>query len=1074
MSLLDNVEKKLEEKALWQSTETKNSWSVFADIQSELWKIKSSLSQETTPESKSKVQNNLKEFLLKLKSINIADKSKLDNMITGLDSWVELQRVEEIEKFVQDLNARESDLQQTDLQNLKDSLSVLSSSKAELSTLFSDTVKKEKQKLKDIIVEKAWWFGSWVEEILTDFDTPAKQAKGKFFDGIFDKIWIAIKVFIIWMFVPEVKNLFDQYRKIWKWGTVWEIAWETAQKAMEYSKEHIEEFKNKLREQFRNYVKTKLWKKDISDEKLNSVIDEYLNENEWVFQMEKFIKDVKNNWEWEYKVLDWFLDSIKGWMLMIKFFAKLLEKWVITLDEIAMSTWTDFLSYGKITVNLIKDSFSKLNWTISWDELSLKAESLNLNEHEKKLIMFMIYRKWGLFFNFAWSVAWFMTKWLLYPFAFVWQDMSQVWARWSSFTGNYKKQLDIIEKISAKIDPNFIAKDADWLKMLKNSFNELCDFYKFWWWYQDVEWDFKKSKLTLWEFMKTQPKEMQELAWKLLKQSDLWISDAKIIRWALATNCERIGWTLEKWTWDLISKVWGTFKWWLSEKYIYQSFGDEMSRTSKALSNLIRIDDLLWLRSIKNQFVDKIRLWESLSKQIGMSDNIILAFKDVNDFKSWSQELKVLLRKTPDAAKMLFWKLPIIAVAWMELNKDDPTFKSLFSDIMLLVPLVWPFMLMSSLWIRVEDNQLKMSWDVTSSLLWLWFFWYDTYHITKVAAIDWFRWVARAMAQPFVDIAELGQMMSRWLLYWWKFVKDSVNVAKNEWTINMFKYSWETIADMFKAMKWWKLSSKPALLAYVAILAWWTYFANEYGLFDSEVQKELKKLTQEWMNSWDFDKYQAELLKERSTMSDGEKSQQLSNIIRLRAAVSGIWDMKESDIKYDWKNIKIILKKLIPADRISIFKDDALSRLKNFWLVANDSNLFINVSSKDLFQDIANQNSLNWKKISLNKSDKIKDLNWDKIYSLMVIIDTLKNYGYGSVVDIKTWQKKNTIISMLVDYGYDKTFVDSFIKISDYISSNWYWEQFDSYIWTIVADNDDKQKIILWFKYYNALKISQA
>jgi len=168
------------------------------------------------------------------------------------------------------------------------------------------------------------------------------------------------------------------------------------------------------------------------------------------------------------------------------------------------------------------------------------------------------------------------------------------------------------------------------------------------------------------------------------------------------------------------------------------------------------------------------------------------------------------------------------------------------------------------------------------------------------------------------------------------------------------------------------------------------------------------------------------------------------------------------------------LKKLIPADRLAMFKDDALSRLRNFWLVSADSDLSINVSSKDIFQDIANQNLITWKKISLNKSDKIKDLNWEKIYSLMVIIDTLKNYGYGSVVDIKTWQKKNTIISMLVDYGYDKNFVDSFMKISDYISSNWYWEQFNSYISTIVADNDDKQKIISWFRDYNAIKISQA
>lgn len=1059
--MTSRVETNLAEKALWNR---ENPEAVFAQIRMQLASIKESLPKLSTESQKSDVQRSLKDFLVQLKNVNISDHSKLDVAINWLNEWVDTAKIEHIETIVEDMNSKKQELKKADIDKLKESLSFISSSKQELSHLFQNTIEQKKQELRSTIIKKAEqsFFWGFIVSALDDIEKSKSWAKRWFMDTIIDwfkmKFWYPLIFALAW-----VGEYFEQFVSVISWNVI-DKAKEVWQKTLDYTKEQLDAFKLKLKDQFRSYVKIKLWKKDISDEKLNWAIDEYFAENEGSLQIERFLKNVKENWEWEYKVLDWFLDGIKWWWLMVKFFWKMMEKWIISLDEIALSTWEDFIAYGKISLSLIKDSFSKLTWSISWDELSSNIDKMNLTDWEKQLITFMIYRKWWIFFNFAWNLAWFMTKWLLYPFAFVGQDVSQVWARWSAFSWNYAKQLDIIEKISSKVD---LWPSSESIKILKSTFWDLSDFYKFWWWYQENESAFKSSWKQFWEFIKTWPSDIQEIANKILKSQELGFTDTKNLRWILSNHCNSIWWKLEKSTWDFISKVWEKFKWWLSEKYVYQSFWEEISRATKSLSEIVRNDELFGLRSIKKQFVDKVRLWESLSQQIGLSDNLILAFKDVNDFKAWSEELKILLRKTPDAAKMLFGKMPIIAVAWIEMSKDNPTFASISQSMMWLIPLIWPAMLMSWVWIKYSDWKINIQWDLTSAMLWLWLFWYDTFYIAKAAWLNGFKWVMKAMAQPLTDVAELWMMISRWWLYWFKFAKDTVKIAKNEWVIEMFKYSWETLADVFKWIKWWKLASKPALVAYTLMLVWWWYYAYEKWVFDSEIEKELKRLSTEWVSSWDFEKYQSELLSMRKDMSNSEKTQQFSNLIKIRASLMGLGNISDSDIKFDWKNLSISMKKLLPAVQIAQFKEDLYQRLKTFGLLQDWSVISVDLHTRSIIENIASNLKTDWTKIKLDQTDSLSTLSAEKIFSLSSIIEFMRSYWYEKVVSPKSWEQSNVILSVLSDYWYSTEFINNFTSICRYLELNGFEkESFGKYVSSIVADESTRNKLITSFHDY--------
>ena len=167
------------------------------------------------------------------------------------------------------------------------------------------------------------------------------------------------------------------------------------------------------------------------------------------------------------------METLKECWYKIKFIASMVDSWIIDYWDIMTETTNEVTKYWVMSFNIIKDSISVISTEMTLEDLKNNIENINLSETEKKLFTIMIYRKWWLFFDFFWNIAYGMTKASTYLIANAWQDMSQFGARWNSFLGNYDKQLDLIEWIAKKIG---LKLDLDDLENLKISINKQKDF----------------------------------------------------------------------------------------------------------------------------------------------------------------------------------------------------------------------------------------------------------------------------------------------------------------------------------------------------------------------------------------------------------------------------------------------------------------------------------------------------------------------------------------------------------------------------------------------------------------------
>lgn len=1053
-----------EVKKSWDNlNETTKEW-VLSSLKQELNFIKESLTQSDV--DKSKIKYNILDLMNKVKNISFVDKDEIQNIIQSIENGVDVVSIDKILNLLNDFQSKENELSSVEISSLKDSLNVFKNSKNELEDLkINAMVDQKKKEIREKIQQASKWFMRWIftPVVLMVFDSLDKKVWDISWNkevGFFDNIFNSIKEFfgkMIIDIIPWWKKMMEMYEKLISKDSsiIQEIKYNWLNTIDNIKnnlnvQEMLDKTKSRLKLQFSHYLKEKLWK-DISQDKVDWFFDKFFKENHDKLNDLQIYKFYESEKWWENSsytpFIDWFMDTLKVWWLTIKFIASMVDSWIIDYWDIMTETTNEITKYWVMSFNIIKDSISVISTEMTLDDLKNNIDNINLTETEKQLLTIMIYRKWWLFFDFLWNVAYGMTKASTYFIAYAWQDMSQFGARWNSFFGNYDKQLDLIEWIVKKINPSI---DSQSMKYLKGWLQEMKDFYKFWSWYQTWEKAWQQSGKTFVDFMSWQTPEIQSAAKSILKDNFNEITDTKALRSVTSTKLTTIWSNLEKYADDTISLIWWKLKWWLSEVHVFNRFGAEMNKAWKALAEIVRTDDVLWTRKIWNLFRDKIRLWESLSKQIGLSDDLILAFQNVDDLKTWAWEAQILLRKFPEWARMLFQKMPIIAVAWLEISKDDKSLPWLMSALFSLVPFVWWYQLIWSSKLVKSDNWLwlKFEWDVTNTAIGVWLIWFDTFIVWKALLSDWLKWVRREFLRPVVDICELWAMSSRGVLYSGKFVKDTVHVFSKSWLMESGKFMWTWIANMFKWIEYKTLIKNPRFAALVIISVLWVWVAEYSWVFDSETEKHIKELLAN-ANDWNYESIQKELLDNWAKLDDWEKNDAIKLILNLRAKINwitigskAVW---RDDIKVDGDDISIWLDKFLPSDSMMSFKVDTVDRLSRFGLVSPNTKIYYKIHWKKALQDYLSNAQLDWVwyKVDYNKS--IDEYTVAEIWWLNCLLNYLNNLWYDNYYDPNIGETINLTKNILENIWFDVNIVNNYLKLVKLIEDKGYlYEWFDN------------------------------
>lgn len=735
-------------------------------------------------------------------------------------------------------------------------------------------------------------------------------------------------------------------------------------------------FKDSLKSDMVVYVEKSLWIK-WKTEKIRNMVDSFVDKNASKFNTMEFLSKV-NSWATDAKlpVMDIFIDQLKATWMMIDFIMELLENKIVWYDDIAISVGDNFIWYWVMTVKLLTDSMGKFFWEISLDKLQEYANKVTLSDTEKEFLAFVLYRKWWLVFSLLWSSAWLLTKFILYPIAEAYQDVSEFGAWKNAVTWNLKKQQDIIRNINSKLWSISSWSDV-FDKAFSDSLKKMDDFYEFWSWYSKNEDRFKKSWKTLAEFISHEKYDLN-VAKRFVNDDALKLvwnntDHIRIIRGSIAQSIQWVGTALSKATWDLATVVWTYFKWVASTKQVFERYWSLLDEIAITFKDIIGKDE--FLDPLKRVFKHNLKLWSQLSEFVWLSDNLILSFKNPWEAKIWIEQTMALFRKSPESLKFLFWKVPILAVAWLELTKDDPTVKWFLNDLMMLVPVVWPMYILWNEAVTLDNWKIAFTWSAIETWFALWFLWYDSYYLVKECSLHWFKGLTKAIGRPFVDMWELWVATSRAWFIWSKYVANSVRTFSKIGATSSVELWKVWLKDGIEVFKWLFGSMKNPRVAILALSTIWAFALYGTDALADDQRTIFEKEFSGLLKDWDLAGFQDKLIAEWGSMNPDQRKDTLENIVLWRMMLSWFnsefiqsvqfiksW-VKQTSLSnnYDW-SIEIVWNSFINWTDQEAIVEDLYKRLTKFWLVSSDIKILFKIDTE---QAIANLLLRTW----LNKDN---------------------------------------------------------------------------------------------------------
>ncbi len=743
----------------------------------------------------------------------------------------------------------------------------------------------------------------------------------------------------------EIKSLFsDMKEDLWKiddsvLNHFWWNFSEVTKKLTKKEEKEVSKIESRFIVNIPKQVKKISWK-TMTEEQAKYVVKKLDLKNYFKNNIHQ-IKEVTNSVEWKDFSPDANYAKAFGALigLPFKLFFRLTsilhKEWFINITDI----WVYFL---KKTCHIFLWSFYVLwtwieviSWKTSTDKLVEKVKRMLNEEPEtwKKILSIMLYRHWWLIFSFLWEISNYIWKAAIY------------WLSWetklleslsSSFKWNIDEYLRVLDKLKWIMPEDL---NLQWIQNFKVIINKLEEANN------SIKILSSNPNINGKKFIELYKKDYGYIPSFVWTNNNLLEAFEKLdstwLRANIASEISGIWNSLDREKSKIKAVTWKLFLWINSESAILDDISKHIQSTTKSLAEIVRNDDL-WSK-FKSQLF-KLGLMKNVLSIDNLYDKWIYRFQNVENFKDFILNLKILAKQSPELVRFLFDKFPIFVVWWLSIS-EDKNIKDIAKDLIYLIPFFWSwYMLVNSM--NVKNPNLEQAW-ISSVLLWT-ETWYALFQVYKNWIKEWWKNIVKFITKPFVDVAEIFSF----------FIKSRMTIIKIKSDFNKLLIAWKLNKYEFKKVlrEFPKISSKKWLV--ITLLVLWSYywinklFSDEIGEFAKECKKWEK------IDTACLDK---KIKDNRWKLSDDEKAEiiALSYWIKANNPKWIEWEYK------DW-TYKIILN-------------------KEYWTIPNKSTLEKRIAYiKDILRKYDNKEyniKVVYKRNLIKKVVKERDLNtdWRKI-----------------------------------------------------------------------------------------------
>ncbi len=601
----------------------------------------------------------------------------------------------------------------------------------------------------------------------------------------------------------------------------------------EFLDEHqIEQIRNwiisKLTDSLKKSIKENYWiDVDLDQEKareLEDLIQENINlSDDRIFE----IRQIVENSEFRYKDL-----ANVWWEVIINsmnIFFWLISRWIVPISNFSFS-------FVESAWNLIKVWASALWITdnITFEEFQNKLNSME--DSEKAMYIWLLYRKWGLFLSLLWNMSAYASKmaiWTITNTTVSWVDLFS-----SSVTNNFSRQAENIDNIAKSLswnnysDTKGVLDEAIWnLKKVKENYR-IMDYI------QKADWD--EAKLVA-----------------NLRQNNISLPD-NYTRWNFDRLVRELG---EK------NNITSTLsnRWSISSKVIWFGASAELNNLNRQLQTISNSQKRMFNPNFLTSWISRIRESLDITEISRKWDNLAFHFDSPNKAKDFFRRINVLANQTPELIKWIFDKAPIIMVAWIAANSEEWFVESMRNEIRYLLPLVWPIMMLSESWWDWGDGY-PTPIDPMSAGMWAVLLWIDWAYIWA----NWIKSAPRYIAKPFTDVVSIIRWtanfsyhvwrtaLTPWVAWWLRWAaREAINRTRNlgsprvralaliwiVWYIwiNQMMNSWEEIEGIEEFMVDWQLNTDRIHEVAWELTDWQKEEAINYIFEEDEI---------EWVEVW--------------------------------------------------------------------------------------------------------------------------------------------------------------------------------------------------------------------------------
>ncbi len=538
--------------------------------------------------------------------------------------------------------------------------------------------------------------------------------------------------------------------------------------------------------------------------------------------------------------------------------------WLISKEILPLSAiWLDFIESWADVVKITAGSIW-INKVINLDTFNKNIE--NLNDEEKALLVWLLYRKWWLFLSIIWNISWTLSR--------IWiESLTKTQVKTTdllnaSWNNNYTNQINNFEKIAKWLSPDNYKEWTNILREANNNINKLKQNYQILKILSESEWKTSKAIPAL-----------QSIWIKDIPNKDLAFSEfVKEFK-----NKSSIKIT------DFFSKESAKSALWFWAEA-------DLFKLNKKIETLSSAQRKMFEWGFLNKWIWKLRELMSIWEVSRLWDRMVLHFESIDDAKKWISNWNILANKFPDIVKWTLDKLPIIAVAWISANSEKPFFEELQKQMWYLFPILWPIMIVRDSGFSFKD------WEIAS--------------INAVEA--WIAWALLTLDWIFLSKELLSWGARAWAWYMIKPIKDIYSIWRGtaEWVYSLWKAinNWKSFSWVIKqAVEKTKHIKKPRLRV-LAILwtAWYIWINTAFAdnpleeIFWEEGKINKEQLEQEIWNLSDEDKQ--EVLKYLIAEAFGTKSTEKVNFNINNNSLHIV--SENSKIKWDWLIDNDIIKLL--------------------------------------------------------------------------------------------------------------------------------------------------------------------